>query len=535
MIAAALAVLMHVVVIAIAIAMVGGDRRPKAPKTDPPAGCGADVLVTKIHPEYMRRTCFPSTYQDKKARVRATVVGKFIVKRKKVDCVDYRLHIEGCKRSDGEPYPMHCSIKFFSPVLTEEEKKLPPVLMDEEDAIVVEQIDGVPVDQIPLLQPDQHVAADDDAPLPYTGIGVEQDEADATKGAAAAAAMAIALVAAYQNDNKPLPENMDQRPGGDDPVWEDGYSLPGICPREVSRSRHGTQAYKGCLKGYPFSARMRSGIFLHFPPLEYWDTVIIPATNLADPGLHLTRDELLCWVALRLLMATQKVGDVRDWFSFKKKPCLATGVPVHLNTIMSGNRFFRIGKALSFSMPDANDHAGRPDRFREQRPMQEAWNKNMERSYTPGEKVVVDESVMRWLTQRTCPGWMCLPRKPWQFGGESHTIADKDNCVIFGMEYSEGKDRPTGATREFEREYGQGVVSMLLRLCKSIFSTARTVHLDSGFCVLLGIVALGVNGLFANAQIKKRRCVQLFTMYLFPTRFFFDMPALTTLCHCVGL
>ena len=268
---------------------------------------------------------------------------------------------------------------------------------------------------------------------------------------------------------------------------------------------------------------MRSGIFLHFLPLEYWDTVIIPATNLADPGLHLTRDELLCWVALRMLMATQKVGDVRDWFSFKKKPCLATGVPVHLNAIMTGRRFFRIGKALSFSMPDANDHAGRPDRFREQRPMQEAWNKNMERSYTPGEKVVVDESVMRWLTQRTCPGWMCLPRKPWQFGGESHTIADKDNCVIFGMEYSEGKDRPTGATREFEREHGQGVVSMLLRLCKSIFSTARTVHLDSGFCVLLGIVALGANGLFANAQIKKRRCVQLFTMHLFPTRFFFDM------------
>ena len=46
---------------------------------------------------------------------------------------------------------------------------------------------------------------------------------------------------------------------------------------------------------------------------------------------------------------------------------------------------------------------------------------------------------------------------------------------------------------------------MLLRLCKGVSGSGRVVILDSGFCVLEGIVELRKIGVYAGALIKKRR------------------------------
>ena len=48
-------------------------------------------------------------------------------------------------------------------------------------------------------------------------------------------------------------------------------------------------------------------------------------------------------------------------------------------------------------------------------------------------------------------------------------------------------------------------VGTLLHLMKSQFGTGKTVVLDSGFCVLQGLVELKKNGMYAHAFIKKRR------------------------------
>jgi len=48
-------------------------------------------------------------------------------------------------------------------------------------------------------------------------------------------------------------------------------------------------------------------------------------------------------------------------------------------------------------------------------------------------------------------------------------------------------------------------VGLLLRLCKPIYSRGFVVVLDSGFCVLKGIVELRKKGVFAAAVIKKRK------------------------------
>jgi hypothetical protein len=47
--------------------------------------------------------------------------------------------------------------------------------------------------------------------------------------------------------------------------------------------------------------------------------------------------------------------------------------------------------------------------------------------------------------------------------------------------------------------------SLLLDLCKDMYGTGKVVVLDSGFCVLEGLIALKKLGVFAHAVIKKRR------------------------------
>jgi len=46
---------------------------------------------------------------------------------------------------------------------------------------------------------------------------------------------------------------------------------------------------------------------------------------------------------------------------------------------------------------------------------------------------------------------------------------------------------------------------LLLHLCEGILSTGKVVILDSGFCMLQGIIELKKRDVFASALIKKRR------------------------------
>ena len=75
---------------------------------------------------------------------------------------------------------------------------------------------------------------------------------------------------------------------------------------------------------------------------------------------------------------------------------------------------------------------------------------------------------------------------------------------MWGIELVKGKDAPRQrATPEFE-QLGK-TVGLLLRMLKPIYSTGKVVVLDSGFCVVKGIIELIKRGVFAAALIKKRR------------------------------
>jgi hypothetical protein len=111
-------------------------------------------------------------------------------------------------------------------------------------------------------------------------------------------------------------------------------------------------------------------------------------------------------------------------------------------------------------------------------------------------------SLSTWANKYTCPGSIFLPRNPWPFGNEYHTIACGIAGILYRMELVEGKDEPKEGRGPNEFEQLGKTVGLLLRLTKTIWGTAKLVVLDSGFCALQGIVELKKRGVFAAALIK---------------------------------
>lgn len=167
---------------------------------------------------------------------------------------------------------------------------------------------------------------------------------------------------------------------------------------------------------------------------------------------------------------------------------------------MSHNRFDEILQELTFTNKEAPSFK---DRFWEICYMVDAWNKNMVENFILGWITCLDESMSPWTNKWTCPGYICLPRKPHPFGNKFHTIFCGLCGIMFTIELLEGKYH----LREIllpENTLGP-TVGLLLILCRSLYTTGKVVIFDSGFCDLQGIIELRKKGVFAGALIKKRR------------------------------
>ena len=54
----------------------------------------------------------------------------------------------------------------------------------------------------------------------------------------------------------------------------------------------------------------------------------------------------------------------------------------------------------------------------------------------------IDESMSKWVNEYTCPGFMCVPCKPWKFGNEYHDAGCAMSDIIWRVDLREGMDRP---------------------------------------------------------------------------------------------
>ena len=75
------------------------------------------------------------------------------------------------------------------------------------------------------------------------------------------------------------------------------------------------------------------------------------------------------------------------------------------------------------------------------------------------------------------------------------------------MDLVEGKDSPSEIMPKFKNQ-GK-TVGLLLCVLEPIFARGNVVILDSGFCVLKGIVELKKRGVYVSALIKKKVLAQL--------------------------
>ena len=300
------------------------------------------------------------------------------------------------------------------------------------------------------------------------------------------------------DDNAPAPENI---PSEDLTVHSNNsiftaWGHDGVCQRRLVEGRN-TNAKLfnfGSHAGIPTILQTFEIMF----PQAFLQSVIIKNTNrhLQNPVSY---GEFIAWIGLWFFMATTNFGDRREFWSSKSIDAFE-GTPFRMNDYMSRHRFEAILNALQITDKKSPVYK---DRFWEVRQLLDEWNANMRNKFSPSWISCLDESMSKWVGKFTCPGFCCVPRKPWPLGNEYHTIACGTSGVLYSVEIVEGRDEPKEAPAKDFSELGK-TVGLLLRLTRSIWGTSKVVVLDSGFCVLKGISELRKKGVFGAALIKKR-------------------------------
>jgi Transposase IS4 len=244
----------------------------------------------------------------------------------------------------------------------------------------------------------------------------------------------ISGVVETDNDNDPLPENLPTTPDTSECVYAPVWGHSGLCHRRMAGATNSAPE-----RNFPITSRptLLDNFELFFPKQFVTDTILPVMNRNAQLGM-IQYGEFLRWLGIWFLMATIQ-GPARYEF-WKKDPIDPfVGAPICLNEYMSRNRFQDILTSLQFTDGEPPNYV---DKFFRIRDLVNAWNGNMTSNFTPGWINCLDESMMVWSNQWTCPGFMFVPRKPHPFGNEWHSFCCGVSGKMFAVELVEGKDRP---------------------------------------------------------------------------------------------
>jgi hypothetical protein len=300
------------------------------------------------------------------------------------------------------------------------------------------------------------------------------------------------------DDNEPAPENApNATPPNIMGVRYGDWGFSGICQRRAEGLRaDGARLRK--ISSDLIGALDVVTMFVMFMPKHFFESIILVESNKVIQGPPITFGEFLQFIGIWLYMATTAGFSRSDWFSGKKIDRWE-GAPCRFNDVMSGRRFEAIIAALRFTATPAPTFQ---DKFHEVRDLIFAWNNNMTDTFSPSWVSCLDESMSKWTSRWTCPGFMYVPRKPWPMGNEYHSVCCALSGIMYSIELVEGKDRPRQLGPAQFDSLGK-TVGLMWRMCKPIFHSGKVVILDSGFCVLQGIIELKKVGVYAVVLIKK--------------------------------
>ena len=124
--------------------------------------------------------------------------------------------------------------------------------------------------------------------------------------------------------------------------------------------------------------------------------------------------------------------------------------------------------------------------------------------------ICLDESISVWTNMwTTCPaGWiMFVPQKHHPMGNEYHSICCDLNGILYAIELVMQGSKYYWPSQSLDEKYSENgkAIGLLMRLIKSIHHSGRVVIVESGFCVLKGLVHLASAGIYASAVTKKYR------------------------------
>jgi hypothetical protein len=207
------------------------------------------------------------------------------------------------------------------------------------------------------------------------------------------------------DDNDPAPENV---PGPNDNNGDCLYCAWGSEPLDVRRAA-GVRDVKPSLVNADPTLHTVLGYFIHFLPVDYIKSTMIPATN-ATLSEALTWDEFVRFLGLVFIMSTTQTVSRRDFWS-QDAPEMFSGAPFRLHSYMSRRRFELILKHLKFTTKDPPTFK---NPFHDVTDLIESWNQHTQHCFSPGWVNCLDESMSVWTNRWTCPGWMFVPRKPHQ-------------------------------------------------------------------------------------------------------------------------
>ena len=300
------------------------------------------------------------------------------------------------------------------------------------------------------------------------------------------------------DDNQSLPENIHSaiEQQNNTPVFFSSWEHSGSCYWCLE----GGWKNNACLSFNSDVQPTIEQLFEMFFFKQFIVATIIPQTNIQSEqqrNCPTSYREFLHWLGLWILMATINGPDQSGFWSMTEVDCFV-GVPLRLGGFMSRKRFDMILKALAIT---SRSPPAFRDRFWQVHVILEAWNANMTEQFTPSSVSCLDESMSTWTNKYSCPGWMFMPRKPWPFGNEYHTVCCSLSGILWQMELVEGKDSPSQLVPKFNNQ-GK-TVGLLLRVLEPIFGKGNMVVRDSRFCVLKGIVELKKHDVYVSALIKK--------------------------------
>ena len=320
----------------------------------------------------------------------------------------------------------------------------------------------------------------------------------------------VAAGVVVDDDNQPAPENVpiegDEMNAG---VQYKDWGYTGICyRRQLGSNKFEPRLNTNCATREKQQHMNRGAWFLMLFPMRWlWYTIFEGVINSQLPdNLKIEYWEVIRFIGIWFLLATVQGHPVDSFWDKQPSDRRFKGAPFTVNDLMTKTRFQFIKKKLRYY---SNPLPSFKDRFHAIRELQYEWNRHMKEVFVAGWLVCLDESMSKWINRYTCPGFVFCPRKPWPFGNEYHTIACVQSSIIFYVEMVEGKDQPNDlGPLKYNKLDGmpeQKTVGLLLHMTEALWHSSRVVVLDSGFCVLQGLIELAKRGLFAAAVIKKRR------------------------------